>query len=170
MMKYLYIIRHAKSEWEDLSLPDIVRPLNERGRQSIVVLAEFLKKQKIKPDFILSSPATRALHTAIGVSALLGYPNKDIVTDSAIYFLGKEGMLDAISRVGSKKNRIFIFSHEPSCSELIYQLTGDAVMKFPTTAIFGICFEMENWENIMDSKGKKILFTYPKQIQQANEQ
>jgi phosphohistidine phosphatase len=164
-MKYLYIIRHAKSDWEDLTLPDIVRPLNERGKQSVYIIANFLKENKIIPDLILSSPATRALHTAIGVSDVLGYPNNNIFTYSEIYFKGREGMLDVISSVGNKKSNIFIFSHEPSCSELIYFLTGEAVMKFPTAAIFGIKFKMDNWSEIFNHKGEKVLFTSPKQIQ-----
>lgn len=164
-MKHLYIIRHAKSDWVDLSLPDIVRPLNERGKAAVFSIGNFLKEQKISPDLIISSPATRALHTAVGISSILGYPSKDIITDSGIYFSGPEGMMEAISHVNNKKKTLFIFSHEPTCSEVIFRLTGEEVEKFPTAAVFGIKFNVDKWEEILNTKGEKILFTSPKQLQ-----
>jgi len=33
-MKTLMLLRHAKSDWEDVSLPDFDRPLAARGRRA----------------------------------------------------------------------------------------------------------------------------------------
>lgn len=64
-MKYLYIIRHAKSSWDDPSLNDFDRPLNTRGEGDIPRMADFLIQQKVMPDLVLSSPAKRAELTAL---------------------------------------------------------------------------------------------------------
>ncbi|HNA40311.1 MAG TPA: histidine phosphatase family protein, partial [Chitinophagales bacterium] len=62
-MKSLSIIRHAKSDWST-GVDDIARPLNERGKNAVVLIGNYLQQQKIKPDLIISSPAKRAQDTA----------------------------------------------------------------------------------------------------------
>jgi phosphohistidine phosphatase len=37
-MKKLYLIRHAKSSWNDLNLDDFDRPLNKRGKHDAKLL------------------------------------------------------------------------------------------------------------------------------------
>nr|MBP6155012.1 histidine phosphatase family protein [Chitinophagales bacterium] len=67
-MKYLTIIRHAKSSWEHPDLDDFVRPLNDRGQTAIPLIGNYLQQQQIYPDLIISSPATRAIETAKGIA------------------------------------------------------------------------------------------------------
>ena len=62
-MKMIYVIRHAKSSWDDLGLNDFKRPLNERGKKDVPRMASRLKEQNIVVDLILSSPAERAFAT-----------------------------------------------------------------------------------------------------------
>ena len=70
-MKRLYIVRHAKSSWKT-DLNDFNRPLNKRGKKSAPDMGERLKKLKVMPDLILSSPALRAITTAVIIAARLG--------------------------------------------------------------------------------------------------
>ena len=42
MDKTLYLLRHAKSSWEDPTLADQDRPLASRGRRASKVIAEYL--------------------------------------------------------------------------------------------------------------------------------
>ena len=83
-MKTLFLVRHAKSSKDDPSLRDIERPLNDRGRRTASKMGEVLAKRGVKPDLILSSPATRALATAEIMVAKLGYNSKDIVLDDQL--------------------------------------------------------------------------------------
>jgi phosphohistidine phosphatase len=62
-MKALFLVRHAKSSWDDAALPDKDRPLNDRGKRDAANMGERLAKFDVKPDLILSSPAKRALTT-----------------------------------------------------------------------------------------------------------
>jgi phosphohistidine phosphatase len=64
MPKILYLVRHAKSSWSDVSLHDRERPLNRRGRKSAPDMGRRLKEQGHRPDLIISSPARRAFSTA----------------------------------------------------------------------------------------------------------
>jgi phosphohistidine phosphatase len=58
-MKTLFLIRHAKSSWDDPALPDKDRPLGDRGRRDAPKMGKRLAKRDVKPDLILSSPARR---------------------------------------------------------------------------------------------------------------
>ena len=48
-MKTIYLIRHAKSSWEDLNLDDHERPLNERGKKDAGRMARYLEGIGIQP-------------------------------------------------------------------------------------------------------------------------
>ena len=63
-MRELFIMRHAKSSWDDPTLSDFERPLNRRGKEDAPLMGEHLKRLGIKPDLIVSSPAKRAKKTA----------------------------------------------------------------------------------------------------------
>jgi phosphohistidine phosphatase len=49
-MKTLFLIRHAKSDWNDASLSDFDRPLNERGKRDAPVMAHRLLDKDILVD------------------------------------------------------------------------------------------------------------------------
>ena len=63
-MKTLYLIRHAKSSWDDSTLTDFERPLNERGINDAPKMGKLLKEKNIIPELLISSPANRAISTA----------------------------------------------------------------------------------------------------------
>ena len=84
-MKTLFLIRHAKSSWDDPALPDKDRPLGDRGRRDAPKMGKRLAKRDVKPDLILSSPARRALKTAEIIAKKLDYKLKDIVVDDRLY-------------------------------------------------------------------------------------
>jgi phosphohistidine phosphatase len=78
-MKTVYLVRHAKSSWTDPRLPDKDRPLKGRGIRDAVQMAESFRATLAKPDRIYSSPATRALHTAMLFAQTLGMALDDLV-------------------------------------------------------------------------------------------
>src|SRR3972149_550177 len=49
-MKRLYIIRHAKSSWDNSNLQDFERPLNARGERDAPFMGQKLAERGIKPD------------------------------------------------------------------------------------------------------------------------
>ena len=46
--KYLLLVRHAKSSWDDFSIKDFDRPLNDRGKSDAPMMAQRLLDKKIK--------------------------------------------------------------------------------------------------------------------------
>ena len=59
----LYVMRHAKSSWEDLNINDFERPLNKRGKKSAKKICEFFVERKYRFEFALISSAKRTRST-----------------------------------------------------------------------------------------------------------
>ena len=68
MLRRLYIIRHGKSSWDHPGLEDIDRPLANRGIRNAGDMAGRLQQAGLIPQLIYSSPASRALNTAMLMS------------------------------------------------------------------------------------------------------
>lgn len=63
----LFVLRHAKSSWDDPKLKGHDRPLASRGRRAVKVLHEYLRSSGIEPALMLCSTARRARETLEGV-------------------------------------------------------------------------------------------------------
>ena len=62
----IYLLRHAKSSWDEPELLDHERPLAKRGRKAVALLREHARKSGIAPDLVLCSSAARAIQTLEG--------------------------------------------------------------------------------------------------------
>jgi phosphohistidine phosphatase len=161
-MKYLTIIRHAKSSWDHPGLGDIDRPLNERGKNAILLVGKYLKEQKIRPDLILSSPATRALQTARGISEYVGYKREEIKIFPEIYFGDTQAVYQLVKQVETAFNDVFLFGHEPKLSSLIIKLTANVLEKFSTCSVYRISFDVTKWSDIRPGSGVCEFYVNPK--------
>ena len=161
-MKSLSIIRHAKSDWST-GVDDIARPLNERGKNAVVLIGNYLQQQKIKPDLIISSPAKRAQDTAKAIARAIHYDVQKIQTEPCIYFGTSTSIVEKIKTLPNSVNDVFIFGHEPILSSLIYQFTKNVVEKFPTCAVCRIAFDINDWATL--KLGKTDFFIFPKLLQ-----
>lgn len=161
-MKFLTIIRHAKSDWGNPDLDDIVRPLNERGKKALVLVGNYLQQQKITPDLIISSPATRALDTAIGIGEYMKYDKKKIRVEPVVYFGTSSAIIAMLLELDNTFSDVFLFGHEPILSSLILQFTKTEINKFSTCSVFRISFGIENWNDIVTKKGKCEFYVNPK--------
>ena len=87
-MKTLYVIRHAKSSWNFLHLPDYERPLNNRGNRDAPLMGQRFRARGIVPDCLVCSPALRARETAIKISMEIGFTENSIIYKRSIYEAG----------------------------------------------------------------------------------
>jgi phosphohistidine phosphatase len=159
-MKTLFLIRHAKSSWDDTTLPDKDRPLNDRGRRDAPKMGERLAKRDVKPDLILSSPAVRALRTAEIIAKKLDYRHK-IVVNERLYAVGADDLLDVIHQLGDKVERVMLFGHNPELTELAHRLSGE-ITHMPTCAVAEFTFDAKSWSKIGRIKPAEVLLDYPK--------
>jgi len=157
--KTLYIARHAKSSWDDVSLSDFERPLNKRGKRDAPFMANILKEKGITPDLILSSPAKRAKKTAKHYHEILG---GEIQYDERIYEASLMSLIYLVQETLEKVDSVMIVGHNPGLTALNDKLSDKSIYNIPTAAVVGIVFEDE----IAPYKGKQLFFEYPKKYSQ----
>jgi len=161
-MKQLYLVRHAKSSWKYSRLDDFERPLNHRGRKDAPAMGTVLKKRKVSPDLILSSPASRAAMTTRILAARMGHPLEKVVYPAALYETDKSGIIDIIHRVGPDVDRLMIVGHNPDITRLANHCGSNPVNHFPTCGVYAIRLEVTSWKKIGRRRGKTEFFDFPK--------
>jgi len=163
-VKELFILRHAKSSWDNPALADFDRPLNSRGKEDAPLMGKHLSKLGIKPDLILSSPAKRAKKTAKIVAEQLGIKPEEIEFRETIYEASAQSLLYLVCQLPDSAKRVMLVGHNPGFTELA-NILGDIVIEnIPTAGIVGIAFDTSKWEEVCRMKGHTILFDYPKKI------
>lgn len=160
-MKTLFLIRHAKSSWDDTALSDKDRPLHDRGKCDAPKMGKRLARRDVKPDLILSSPAMRALATAEIIAKKLDYKRKDIVVDDRLYAGEADDLLNVIHKLGDKCKRVILVGHNPELTELAHRLSSE-ITHMPTCAVAAFTFDAKSWSNIGKAKPAKVALDYPK--------
>jgi phosphohistidine phosphatase len=159
-MKTLYIVRHAKSSWGSMDISDFDRSLNSRGKEDVPFMGIKLKELKVQPDYVISSPAKRAITTAKGLSEGLGFPITRIDEHANTYESSAEEMLKSIRSISDDVKELMIVGHNPSVSYLVSYLTDEYLTKYSTCGCYAVELDITSWEDI--SKGKKKFWVYPK--------
>ena len=160
--KTLYLIRHAKSSWDDHDLSDFQRTLNNRGLKDAPLIVKFLKGNNIVPDLIITSPAVRALSTAEIFADEFHYNRNKIIIEERIYEATMHELVTTIREIKDKYNTIMLVGHNPGLSN-IANLIGDKFLPaLPTCAVVGIELKVNSWSEVERDCGKTILFEYPK--------
>ncbi len=160
-MKNLYLIRHAKSDWNDESKSDFDRGLNRRGEKDILIMANALKEKKVMPDLILSSSAKRAKLTAKGLAKKIGYCGKIQYID-ALYMAEPETIHRLIKDVNDTVDTLFIVGHNPETTELSNMMVDDYITNVPTLGIVAFKIPIDHWIKFKLTEGKTEFFIYPK--------
>ncbi len=131
-MKRVFLVRHAKSSWKDISLADFDRPLNKRGKRDAPFMGEQIKRRAVLPDLLLASPAKRAKKTAKIIAAKIGYKSQKIIFDETIYSSGISGIVRILSKLNNTIESAMVVGHNPDLTTLAEQFSGGFVGNIPT--------------------------------------
>lgn len=161
-MKTLYLMRHAKSDWSDPSLSDYNRPLKKRGEKNAPEMGERMKERNVLPDLVISSGANRAFTTAKVVSDSIGYNTKSIVKNDELYFASVHEIVEIVKGTDDSVSSLMLFGHNPGFTDTSNFLVDAFIDNIPTAGYVKIEFEVNNWGEIDQHKGRLIQFDYPK--------
>ena len=161
-MKTLYILRHAKSDWNDAALPDFERPLNERGRKAAPLMGATMKKRNYNPPTIISSPAVRAKQTAELVKSTAQF-EAEINFDQRIYEAHPQTLLEIVSEIDDAYDSALLVGHNPGFENLVRILT-DEIQPLPTAALAVVDLEIEHWNQVFSTAGKLREIIRPKEL------
>lgn len=156
-------MRHAKSSWGDPSLSDFDRPLNERGLKAAPLVGRFMRRQKLRPDLILCSPAERARQT---VSLLIEAAGLDapVRFDERIYEATAQSLFDVVAQTDEGAGELLLVGHNPGLEELLARLTGES-RRMPTAALARLQLDADKWAKLRDGCGRLEWLVKPKEIE-----
>ena len=164
-MKTIFLIRHAKSSWDNPGLRDFDRPLNKRGFRDAPFMAKHLSEQSPAPDKLVSSPAKRAFTTATYFAEAHGLTAQDIHQEPGIYEAYAQELLFIIQRLQPEWDTVYLFGHNPGFTNLANQFAVDFIPNIPTCGIAHISGPIKDWKDFQKGKAKLRNFYYPKQFQ-----
>src|SRR5688572_17291904 len=143
-MKTLLLVRHAKSSWDDITMQDYDRPLNDRGKKDAPEMAARIREKPVEIDLFVSSPAKRAKRTARYFAEEFKTGKDDIIYIEELYGADPAAFEKAVSALPDKHNTVAIFSHNPGITEYANSLTNVKVDDMPTCAVFGVSADTDS--------------------------
>jgi phosphohistidine phosphatase len=166
-MRRLILMRHAKSSWDEPTLKDHLRPLNDRGRRSATLVGEWLRDHGPPPDHALVSDAVRARQTWDGAAAIIGAAPAQAVAD--LYAAGPDTMLRVL-RQAPDVPTVLMIGHQPGIGAFGRALLRDPpedkrFAKYPTAATSVIAFDVPAWSEVDWQRGVLEAFVVPRELE-----
>ncbi|EAU53763.1 SixA phosphatase family protein [Mariprofundus ferrooxydans] len=163
-MKTLILIRHAKSDWGDLSAPDYDRTLNHRGLHDAPVMGRRLAEQTLVPDLFTASSAVRARMSAELMAEAMGYPEAQLHWRDELYLAEPSTMLDIIRKTPETVNSLALLAHNPGMTGLVERLTSERFDHMPTAGVVTLKAEIAHWREA-GRRWQLHCFDYPEHLQ-----
>lgn len=152
-MKTLILLRHAKSDWSDATLRDFDRSLNRRGERAARLMGEWTRRQGMRFDAILASPAVRVVETLRHFRRAHG-ACPEPTWDRRLYLASSSTLLEAVHEAPPAAGTVLLAGHNPGLEDLILDLVADDGLcalrnaveeKFPTAALAVLQFHDDDW-------------------------
>ncbi len=170
-MKTLGLLRHAKSDWDDLAKRDFDRGLNDRGRKGASLIGAHIARHGTTFDVLLASPAERVRQT---LTAAL--PDMEPQFDQRLYLAGTDTLFEVIREKGGDADAVLVAGHNPGLQELLFALVppsgedalfDDAAHKYPTAAFAVFQLDIDDWADLAEDCGKLQHFKRPRDLDPA---
>ncbi|MBY0430429.1 MAG: histidine phosphatase family protein [Rhodospirillales bacterium] len=167
-MKCLYLLRHAKSCWEESALDDFHRPLNKRGRRAAALMAGYFARRGLRPDVVLCSAAERTRQTLDALKRVLnGVP---VSLEEGLYVASMSALLERLRRLDGATQAVLLIGHNPGIEQLALRLAGIAAdrkglermrEKYPTAALAELSASIDRWDELQAGCCRLEGFTRP---------
>lgn len=167
-MKILGLLRHAKSDWDDLAKRDFDRGLNDRGRKGARLIGEHIRDHGVKWDLMLASPAERVKQTIA-----TAFPDAEPQWVEQLYLASGETILDSVSAHSGDADAVLVVGHNPGLQEVLLELVAprnendlfdEASTKFPTAAFAVFECDIDDWAELQKGCGKLVHFARPRDL------
>lgn len=164
MAKELFILRHGKSDWS-ADADDFHRPLKQRGRHEAQKMGIWLAQNDLIPDYVVTSPAARALSTAAKCCKAMGVYHSGLHEDSRIYAASADELVAVVRGLPSTASRVLLVGHNPGLELLLQRLVGRLELPFdgrlmPTATLARVRLAGE-WSQAGDGDASLVSITRP---------
>ena len=162
MTKRLILMRHAKSGWDDPTLDDIERPLNERGRKSAAALGDWLNTNGYQPDAVISSSASRTRETfdLLNVDAAVTFKQELYLASAGVMLKWLKTCTD---------DTVLMVGHNPGIADLADRILmappeHNQFPFFPTGSTLVCDFPITNWADASSASAQVVDFIVPRDL------
>lgn len=150
-MKFILLLRHAKSSWDNPELEDFDRPLAGRGLQDAPRMGKFLRKSKYRPEYIVSSTAQRAQQNYKTLPRRDERDESIVRWDRDLYFESVGKYIEAIHKTPENAETMMLVGHNPLIEATATILSGGrdkTAFRVPTAGL--VCLESYavRWDDI----------------------
>lgn len=166
----LILTRHAKSSWNDLTLDDHDRPLNERGQSAAQRMGEWIAGRRHLPAQVIASDAARAAETAsLMIDAMGGAP--ELTLDDGLYHASADALLARIN--GAPKGDLMVVGHNPGMGDFARMIVDappahDRFGVYPTTATLIAEVPVDDWSELKFGGARVIQFIVPRELKELS--
>lgn len=161
-MKYLYILRHAKTSWD--SITDFTRQLDPTGKIQAKQLGKFLKQKGIQFDAIHTSSATRASQTATIVCEDIDFKLSSIDETIALYEAKVIDLLQYVQALSNQQTHILIVGHNNTVSNFCNYILTEPIGDMPTCGLVAIRFSISSWSDVDKQIGELLFYKKPDEV------
>lgn len=167
-MKRLGLLRHAKSDWGDMTKRDFDRGLNDRGRKGAALMGAHIRESGATWDHILASAAERVKRTldAAGLGVDISFRERAYLADS-------QQLMALLREMPDAHDAVLVAGHNPGMQELALDLveceTDDPLynkimQKYPTAAYAVLELDIASWADIAPQCGQLKHFARPRDL------
>jgi len=163
-IRTLFLIRHAKSSWDNPTLKDFQRALNDRGLSAAPQMAQILYQAGVRPDLIVTSPARRAIDTARFFGIQFGIIDDHFVPVNEIYEATPMDIMRVISQLPNEARTVFLFGHNPTFTEVANRFTTNIIDNIPTCGIVQLDSTAATWDALYERNTVVVNSWFPKLV------
>jgi phosphohistidine phosphatase len=171
-MPTLFVLRHAKSSWNNASMADHDRPLAPRGQRAAEALAAHVGALTASspdgpPAIVLCSTARRAQETIEPLRPRLPAGTTVLIEDD-LYGASAPAIVARLRQVPEATPSVLVVGHNPGLEDLVRGLGTDGApdliarvrAKFPTGAFATLSFAGP-WEHLGSEAARLEGFVVP---------
>ena len=162
MTRELLLLRHGKA----LKLnqgSDFNRPISDPGKRAAQRMATWIWRNDLMPDYVISSPAARALETARKACKAMGMGPQGIVEDQRIYAATTSDLLRVLGEVPQTARRVLLVGHNPGLRKLLSYLDGENGGRLPKAALAQLELP-NNWLELPPGCGRSLTLIRPSDL------
>jgi phosphohistidine phosphatase len=167
-LKLLGILRHAKSDWDDINLRDFDRGLNARGRKGAALMGDHIREHGIEWEHVLASPAAR-----VRLTLETARINGDVEWQQRAYLASSATLIELLRQVTGDPASVLLSGHNPGLQELIFDLVApeaendlfdEAAEKLPTATFAVLELDIDDWRDLRPASGALVHFARPRDL------
>jgi phosphohistidine phosphatase len=161
-MKKLIFVRHGKAEDLVTGISDYERSLTLKGKIISRMMGRKLREIEKSHLTIITSPAFRAIETALIFALEFGVEPGKIIVNSILYHkMNLRHFPEILADAGENCDTVIMFGHNPSFTDIANILCIEGCDLIPKSGAVGISFDIRTWPEIRQKSGKQSFFLNP---------